>query len=182
MKALFLSAMALCLAPLAMPQGTGQGPFGAIPGDWVREKDISRVHFLPPGGMGKVSVYESEWLPAAEMIDQFARGYELLGCTRHGEALPATSDAPEIFEHGAPDTVPLDMPGERVTSQIDMRCASPEQGPAQIVFMGATGPGSRELIIIMEAPEIGAWPGMHDDLKSGMEGFAKGSIRLPRKW
>lgn len=154
MRALIFAAALASSSLPSLAQSGGQGPFGVVPLDWQRQKANDREHFYPPFEQGRISFYKSEWTPAGDLIHQYARGYEIIGCERTlDEAVE-----PPVFE-------------------IHVVCASAEMGPAHVVFLGASGAGNTQLVVTVELPSRDAWPELRGDLREALTTFSRGTVR-----
>jgi len=147
-------------APALAQTSGGQGPLGNIPYEWTREAKNDRVYYTEPDGSAEIVFYRGEFWPAADIVDQFAMGYEMIGCTRQPAQAEATETSVAMHEVSCPDGV----------------------GPARIVFFGVSAPGDVELSVTLRPGPGADGAALVADMQAALMAVAENRISLPRKW
>ena len=148
------------LMPALAQTNGGQGPLGNLPYDWTREERNGRVYYTSPGGEAQAVFYRGEFWPAADIVDQFAMGYEIIGCTRTVAGENDAASPVAFHEVNCPDDV----------------------GPARIVFFGVSAPGDVELSVTMRPGPGTDGEALVADMQAALMAVAENRISLPRKW
>ncbi len=153
------SLLGALIPALAQTTG-GQGPLGNLPYDWTREERNGRVYYTAPGGEAQAVFYRGEFWAAADIVDQFAMGYEIIGCTRT-EARENDPVSPVAFhEVSCPEGV----------------------GAARIIFFGVSAPEDVELSVTLRPGEGESGEALVADMRSALRSVAENRISLPRRW
>jgi len=157
---LIAASLLSALIPALAQTSGGQGPLGNLPHDWTREERNGRVYYPAPDGEALAVFYRGEFWAAADIVDQFAMGYEIIGCTRL-EASESDAVTPVAFH--------------------EVRC--PEGvGPARVVFLGVSASEDVELSVTLQPGDGESGEALVADMRSALRDVAENRISLPTRW